>query len=629
MLLVRTALMSLAVLGAAAAPAHAATTLQWVSLDSDAASGTPLINDGELTGAPSLPDLAVADANELLFRLQGFGTGFSPGTSVSFGLEAVDLAVGRYEKESSEDIALAVDDGDATEDVQIWNGRQISNTATVVDTIEPPAGADAVALGDVNGDGHDDLIAFGGTTVATFLNTGAADPFGASPSFTNSAGSCTNDANGATLGHDVESSDVTGDGLDDVFLTCSETDGDSRFVAFQSTGASLVQEQGASFGSSSSNTSGIELGDVTGDGYFDAIYWDATAVKLGTAAGDPSLAPSDIDGSDGVLAAEIADLDADGDQDVAALMPGSGGTRIVKPILNTGADTFTAGASHTVHPTATSLEVLKLTPDAAPELVVARSGGVDTFRNAPVVETSAALFGQQTQSQTSQTVAIVVQNTGAGLLTLGARSLTGAAAGDYTVQSDSCQTRSFARGESCVVGVQFTPSTTGARNATVSYPSDTAASTVTVALSGTGVVTGVGPQGPTGPQGPAGPQGAAGDDGSDGPPGPAGPTGAAGSQGAPGTPGQPGPAGPPGPAGRDATVTCKAPKKVKRGATKVRITCSVRLTARTTVKLVRPGRIVARGVVSRSGRVVLRGRTPQPGGYTLVAGALRIGVTVR
>ena len=76
-------------------------------------------------------------------------------------------------------------------------------------------------------------------------------------------------------------------------------------------------------------------------------------------------------------------------------------------------------------------------------------------------------------------------------------------------------------------------------------------------------------------------------------------------------------------------MTCKAPKKVKRGATNIRITCSVRLTARTKVKLVRPGRVVARGVVSRSGRVVLRGRKPKPGNYTLVAGALRIGVTVR
>lgn len=638
MLLVRTALLSLAVLAAATAPAHAATTLEWVPLDSDSANGTPLINDGELTAAPSLPDIAVADANELLFRLQGIATGFSPVTSVSFGLEAVDLSVGRVEKESTEDVALAVDDGDATEDVQIWNGRLISSTATVTDTIEPPAGADAVALGDVNGDGQDDLIAFGGSTVATFLNTGAADPFGAAPSFTNSVATCTNDANGATPGHDVESGDTTGDGLDDVYVACSESDGDSRFVSFQSTGTSLVQEQSSGSGSNASNTGGIELDDVTGDGYLDVIQWVATGVRLGTAGGDPSFTPAEIDGTDGALAAEIADLDADGDQDVAALVPGTAGTRVVKPILNTGANTFTAGTSRTVDPTATGLEVLKLTPDAAPELVVARSGGVDTLRNAPVVETSAALFGQQTQSQPSAIVPVIVHNTGAGQLTLGARSLTGAAAGDYSVQSDSCQTRSFARGESCVVGVQFTPSTAAVRNATISYPSDTASSTVNVALSGTGVVAGVGPQGPTGPQGPAGPQGPtgpqgpAGEDGSDGtagPQGPAGPEGDAGAQGAQGTAGQPGAAGPPGPAGRDATVTCKAPKKVRRGATNIRIRCSVRLTARTTVKLVRPGRVIARGVVSRSGRVVLRGRKPKPGNYTLVAGALRIGVTVR
>ena len=617
MFLVRIAVSTLATLAAATAPAHAATTLQWLALDSDATSGTPLINDGELTAAPSLPDLAVADSSEFLFRFQGTAIGFSPTTGASFGLEAVDVAIGRAEKESTQDVALAVDDGDSTEDVQIWNGRLITNTATITDTVEPTAGADAVALGDVNGDGFDDLIAFGGSTVATYLNTGAADPFGASASFTNAIASCSDDPNGATPGHDVESGDTTGDGLDDVYVTCSEADGDNRFVSLQSTGTSLAQEQSSGSGSNASSTSGIELGDVTGDGFLDAIVWMNTGIRLGTADGDPSFTPSEIDGTDAALAAEIADLDADGDQDVAALVPGAGGTRVVRPILNTGANTFTAGASHTVDSTATGLEVLKLTPDAAPELVIARSGGVDTLRAAPVVETSAALFGQQTEGQASQTVPIVVQNTGAGLLTLGARSLTGTAAADYTVQSDSCVSRSFARGESCVVGVQLTPSAAGARTATISYPSNTAASTLSLSLSGTGVAAAGGPQGPAGPTGPAGPAGQGGSDGAAGPQGPAG------AQGAPGA------AGPSGPAGRDATVTCRVPRRVRRGATRIRITCSVRLTAKTRVKLVGRRGVVARGVVSAAGRVVLRGRRPAPGRYTLVAGALRIRVTVR
>jgi hypothetical protein len=76
-------------------------------------------------------------------------------------------------------------------------------------------------------------------------------------------------------------------------------------------------------------------------------------------------------------------------------------------------------------------------------------------------------------------------------------------------------------------------------------------------------------------------------------------------------------------------VTCKAPKKIKSGAKKIKITCAVRLAAKTSVKLKRRGRVVARGVVSPKGRVVLTGRRAHPGKYTLVAGSLKLVATVR
>ena len=76
-------------------------------------------------------------------------------------------------------------------------------------------------------------------------------------------------------------------------------------------------------------------------------------------------------------------------------------------------------------------------------------------------------------------------------------------------------------------------------------------------------------------------------------------------------------------------MTCKAPKSVKRGARNVRITCSVRLAPRARIALRRTGRVVARGVVSADGRVVLTGRRPARGRYTLAAGTLRIPVKVR
>ncbi|HEX8103185.1 MAG TPA: calcium-binding protein [Solirubrobacteraceae bacterium] len=106
-----------------------------------------------------------------------------------------------------------------------------------------------------------------------------------------------------------------------------------------------------------------------------------------------------------------------------------------------------------------------------------------------------------------------------------------------------------------------------------------------------------GAAGPAGPVGPAGPSGPA------GPAGPVGPVGPAGAQGA---------------RGRDARgvkVTCRQRGEVRRG--KVRIRCRVKVarSARATATVLRNGRAVARGKVSR-GRfaATLRAR---PGRYTV------------
>jgi hypothetical protein len=75
-----------------------------------------------------VPDVLSADANETLGRLNGDSTGLTLiGTAANFGLEAVDIAVGRSFDTAEDDIAMAVDDGDATEDVQ--SGTAVSSRA--------------------------------------------------------------------------------------------------------------------------------------------------------------------------------------------------------------------------------------------------------------------------------------------------------------------------------------------------------------------------------------------------------------------------------------------------------------------------------------------------------------------
>jgi hypothetical protein len=134
-----------------------------------------------------------------------------------------------------------------------------------------------------------------------------------------------------------------------------------------------------------------------------------------------------------------------------------------------------------------------------------------------------------------------------------------------------------------------------------------------------------GPKGDTGGQGATGPQGPKGDTGAGGPQGAQGPQGPKGDTGAQGTAGPQGPKGARGPAGR---VTCT----VRRTRGTQRVTCTVRTSkarrARA-ARLLRGGRVVARGTASRSGKVTLRrGTRLAAGTYTLVVGQARTRVTV-
>jgi hypothetical protein len=616
-----------------AAPAQADTALSWASFDTTLTTGRTLMEDGEFTGSV-VPDVVAIDDAESYLRLSGTAEGFTPGAQApDIGPRAVDLAAGPLLGRANDDVVVAVEDGDATEVVQVWEGRLTTATTPEV-TIEPPAGADAVAVGDVNGDGFGDVVTFGGTTLAVFLGDGS-NAFPAAPSFTSGI-ACRNEPTGATLGHDVEVADFDQDGKDDIATVCIRESGggdDHQFEVMRSLGTSLDEEVNSGFQNVALPEGGLEVDDVTGDGYPDAVFWTSSGLRMATSTGDVSINPLSIDNTPGVVAAEIADLDHDGDNDIAVIRQ-NGSERTVRSILNDGPSSFTrAPTEQPVNPGSNSLELLRLTPDQAPELVVSRPGAIEAFRSLPVIESSAGAFGDQAQGRQGPAVPIVFQNRGAGRLTFNSRSVSGTNPGDWSVLDDDCQNRSFDTGESCVVTMAFTPAGSSARSATLQLFANDAAGSVTVPLTGTGVsAPGQGPQGPAGAQGPPGPQGADGSDGAAGPAGPAGSNGPAGPSGPAGPNGPAGPAGPAGaqgPAGRDGVVTCKAPKKVKSGRKSIKITCTVRLAPRTRVKLQKRGKVVARGVVSAAGRVVLRGRRPRPGAYTLVAGDLRIGVKVR
>jgi hypothetical protein len=92
-------------------------------------------------------------------------------------------------------------------------------------------------------------------------------------------------------------------------------------------------------------------------------------------------------------------------------------------------------------------------------------------------------FGNQTIGVTSSALNATLTNSGPGALAITGAALSGTAADDYKINSDTCGT-SLAFGASCVVGVTITPSASGTRSAILSFTDGAVNSPQSVTLTG-------------------------------------------------------------------------------------------------------------------------------------------------
>jgi hypothetical protein len=92
-------------------------------------------------------------------------------------------------------------------------------------------------------------------------------------------------------------------------------------------------------------------------------------------------------------------------------------------------------------------------------------------------------FGNQTIGVTSSPLTTTLTNSGPGTLAITGAALSGTAAGDYTISSNTC-TSSLAFGASCVIGVTLTPSASGTRSATLAITDGALNSPQNVPLTG-------------------------------------------------------------------------------------------------------------------------------------------------
>jgi len=207
----------------------------------------------------------------------------------------------------------------------------------LADGLDGPA---QLALGDLNGDGRDDVACAlaGGDELALFLQTPSGYPSGPDARL--------GDASSTAGPRSVAAADLDGDG--DLDLVSANTGGDDLAV-FHQTSANFAAAPGLILGGPASTPSptSVRAGDLDGDGRLDLLSTNAgangLALFLQTSGGSFSGAPSGVLGDPLLIApgaADLADVDLDGDLDVVA---GGGDHLLVFRQIAPGA--FTAGAA--------------------------------------------------------------------------------------------------------------------------------------------------------------------------------------------------------------------------------------------------------------------------------------------
>jgi hypothetical protein len=163
---------------------------------------------------------------------------------------------------------------------------------------------------------------------------------------------------------------------------------------------------------------------------------------------------------------------------------------------NTCGASVAAGANCSISvvfkPTATGLRTATISiadnATGSPQTVPLSGTGVSTGAPAVTFSPTSLTFASQNLGTASASQTVTIANTGTNTLTLDSIDFRGADPGDFTGQT-TCG-RSLAANANCTVTVEFKPTTTGARTATLSVTDNATGSPQSVTLTGTGANTG-------------------------------------------------------------------------------------------------------------------------------------------
>ena len=286
------------------------------------------------------------------------------------------LAIADFDENGAPDIAVAVPFGiGGGVVIRFGDGSGAFPTASSIDVGTIPGGDSPkdVAAGDLNGDGHADLVTLdaGNEGMSALLGRGDG-------TFE------------ASLQYSMADPDGEGNGCQDIELADLDGDGDLDAAAvFDMFGqlAPMIVRMGngdGSFGEARSYAGprspfNLALGDVDGDGDPDAVLATNGLAGVSILFNDGtgvfgSHSTSPVGPSGGAADVVIADLDEDGIVDIAAVLLFTDSLAVLK---GSGDGTFTLGGLFPVGDAPVSLATGDFDEDGSPDLVATNSSSDD------------------------------------------------------------------------------------------------------------------------------------------------------------------------------------------------------------------------------------------------------------